>query len=156
MWNICFKKAEQIYCNVLVGSISQWNFIALKVQYTTVDYKSSNNGCVLSILIPQLNCSLQSKSLPYIPHAISIVTSPFELLRYYGNATNSLLCKSNCYVTMEMLQTHCYATGAATLLWKCNRAYRSRHQGNPTCNSMYVCAYVCMYVRMYVCAYVRV
>jgi hypothetical protein len=26
------------YCNVLVGSISQWNFIALKVQYTTVDY----------------------------------------------------------------------------------------------------------------------
>jgi hypothetical protein len=29
---------------------------------------------------------------------------------------------SNCHVTMEMLQTHCYATGTATLLWK-------RHQG---------------------------
>jgi hypothetical protein len=26
------------YCNVLIGSISQWNFIALKVQYTTVTY----------------------------------------------------------------------------------------------------------------------
>jgi hypothetical protein len=26
------------YCNVLVGSISQWNFIALRIQYTTVDY----------------------------------------------------------------------------------------------------------------------
>jgi hypothetical protein len=25
-------------CNVLVGSISQWNFIALKFQYTTVNY----------------------------------------------------------------------------------------------------------------------
>jgi hypothetical protein len=26
------------YCNVFVGSISQWNFITLKVQYTTVNY----------------------------------------------------------------------------------------------------------------------
>jgi hypothetical protein len=25
---------------------------------------------------------------------------------------------SNCHVTMEMLQTHCYATGTVTLLWK--------------------------------------
>jgi hypothetical protein len=30
------------------------------------------------------------------------------LLRYYGNATNSLLCNRHCYVTMEMLQTRCY------------------------------------------------
>jgi hypothetical protein len=30
------------YYNVLVGSISQWNFIALKGQYTTVNYNSSN------------------------------------------------------------------------------------------------------------------
>jgi hypothetical protein len=29
------------YCNVLVGSISRWNFIALKVQYTTLDYIQS-------------------------------------------------------------------------------------------------------------------
>jgi hypothetical protein len=28
----------RMYCNVLVGSISRWNFIALKVQYTTVNY----------------------------------------------------------------------------------------------------------------------
>jgi hypothetical protein len=27
-----------LYCNVPVGSISQWNFIALKVQYTTVKH----------------------------------------------------------------------------------------------------------------------
>jgi hypothetical protein len=30
------------YCNVLVGSISQWSFIALKIQYTTVNYNTSN------------------------------------------------------------------------------------------------------------------
>jgi hypothetical protein len=24
----------------------------------------------------------------------------------------------HCYVAMEMLQTHCYATGTVTLLWK--------------------------------------
>jgi hypothetical protein len=44
------------------------------------------------------------------------------LLRYYGNATNSLLPNSNCYVTMEMQQTHCHPTATIILLWK-------RHQG---------------------------
>jgi hypothetical protein len=27
-----------IYCNEFAGSISQWKFITLKVQYTTPDY----------------------------------------------------------------------------------------------------------------------
>jgi hypothetical protein len=27
-----------LYCNIFVGSISQWNFITLKIQYTTLDY----------------------------------------------------------------------------------------------------------------------
>jgi hypothetical protein len=40
------------------------------------------------------------------------------LLRYYGNATNSLLHNRNYYVTMEMQYTHCYTTGTITLLWK--------------------------------------
>jgi hypothetical protein len=32
-------RARQVeYCNVLVGSISQWNFITLKLQYTIVSY----------------------------------------------------------------------------------------------------------------------
>jgi hypothetical protein len=26
------------YCNVLAGSISQWNFITLKIQYTIVNH----------------------------------------------------------------------------------------------------------------------
>jgi hypothetical protein len=26
----------------------------------------------------------------------------------------------DCYVTMEMQQTHCYTTGTITLLWKCS------------------------------------
>jgi predicted Zn-dependent protease len=25
----------------------------------------------------------------------------------------------DCYITMEMQQTHCYTTGTITLLWKC-------------------------------------
>jgi hypothetical protein len=33
-----FQNVKKIYCNVLVGPISQWNFITLKVQYTTVNY----------------------------------------------------------------------------------------------------------------------
>jgi hypothetical protein len=28
------------YCNKFAGSISQWKFITLKAQYTTVDYSS--------------------------------------------------------------------------------------------------------------------
>jgi hypothetical protein len=32
------KKKE--YCNEFAGSISQWKFITLSVQYTTLDYSS--------------------------------------------------------------------------------------------------------------------
>jgi hypothetical protein len=79
--------------------------------------------------------------------AVSIVMLPFSvvllqqihcypigLLRYYGNATNSFLCNRHCYVTIEMPETHCYATATVALLWKCYRVHRSCHQGNPTCN----------------------
>jgi hypothetical protein len=61
---------------------------------------------------------VHSKTLPYIAHSISIVTSPFALFRYYGNATNSLSRNSNCHVTMETPQTHCHSTATVTLLWK--------------------------------------
>jgi hypothetical protein len=30
-----------MYCNDLVGSISQWKFITLKIQHTTANYKQS-------------------------------------------------------------------------------------------------------------------
>jgi hypothetical protein len=66
-----------------------------------------------------------------------LIVTQQELLRYYGNATNSLLHNRNyyvsmemqqihcyaydCYVTMEMQQTHCYTTGTITFLWKCNK-----------------------------------
>jgi hypothetical protein len=57
------------------------------------------------------------------------------LLCNYGNASNSLLRNSNCYVTMEMTQTRCYATGIVMLLWKCNKLIITqqellRHHGN--------------------------
>jgi hypothetical protein len=32
------EKVTRIYCNKFAGSISQWKFITLKVQYTTLDY----------------------------------------------------------------------------------------------------------------------
>jgi hypothetical protein len=70
--------------------------------------------------------------LSFIQHtAISIATSPFTLLCYYGNDTNSLLYNSNCYVTMELPQTHCYATATVTLLWKRYRMHRPCYQGKP-------------------------
>jgi hypothetical protein len=69
------------------GSISQWDFIALKIQYTAVNYNSSNTRTTstgsliqLSITInsapnndraPQAlshNSPVHSKSLSYIPH----------------------------------------------------------------------------------------
>jgi hypothetical protein len=31
-------KTSFIYCNVLVGSVSRWNFITLEVQYTIVNH----------------------------------------------------------------------------------------------------------------------
>jgi hypothetical protein len=145
VWNIK-------YCNVPVGSISQWNFITLKVQYTTLYYRQKlyntrQNSTspltqllittlltqvhVLSACVSEHNFSLLLK-LSLIYHtAISIVTCPFTLLCYYGNATNSLLCNSNCHVTMEMPQTHCYATVTVTLLWKCHKMHRSCYQGKP-------------------------
>jgi hypothetical protein len=52
--------------------------------------------------------------------AISIVTSPFKLLCYYGNATNSLLCNRT-----------------VMLLWKCNKVHRSCYQGNLICNNIH-------------------
>jgi hypothetical protein len=32
---------------------------------------------------------------------------------------------------METPQTHCYAAGTVTLLWKCNMVHRSCYQGKP-------------------------
>jgi hypothetical protein len=68
---------------------------------------------------------------------------PIGLLRYYGNATNTLLCNRHCYVTMEMPQTHCYATATVALLWTCYRVHKSCHQGNPTCN---IATSLCLFV----------
>jgi hypothetical protein len=42
------------------------------------------------------------------------------LSRYYGNAA-----------------THCYTTGTATLLWKCNMVHRSCYQGKPNMSQYY-------------------
>jgi hypothetical protein len=85
------------------------------------------------------------------------------VLRNYGNATSSLLCNRHCYVTMEMHQTHCYATVTAMLLWKWHKLVAmqqalSRYYGNAIwcidhvtkenliCHSMYEKIAVCAYV----------
>jgi hypothetical protein len=62
------------------------------------------------------NVSIYIVVLLWKCHKLAVMQQ--ALLLYYGNATNSLLCNRHCYVTMEMLQTHCYATGTVTLLWK--------------------------------------
>jgi hypothetical protein len=93
-------------------------------QHTTVDYSSSMTH-VHSLLVFSHNCPTASKSLPYIAHSVSIVTSPSALLRYYGNATNSLSRNSNCHVTMETPQN------VSTLLWKCHKVHRSCYQVKP-------------------------
>jgi hypothetical protein len=56
------------------------------------------------------NVSIYSVVLLWKCHKLTVMQQ--ALLRYYGNATNSLLCNMHCYVTMEMLQNHCYATGS--------------------------------------------
>jgi hypothetical protein len=39
---------------------------------------------------------------------------------------------------MEMQQTHCYATGTVTLLWKCYRMHRSCYQGKPNMSQYFI------------------
>jgi hypothetical protein len=121
------------YCNVLVGSISQWNFITLKIQYTTINYNTSNTRPTSARPIYSRSRTQLPSSVKISHIAVSIVMFPFtllrycnksivmpqELLRYYGNATNSLLCNRS-----------------ITLLWKCNRLHRSCHQGNLICNNI--------------------
>jgi hypothetical protein len=68
-------------------------------QNTTVDYSSSITH-VHTLLVSSHNSLVLKLSLIYHT-AVSIVTSPFTLFRYYGNATNSLLCNSNRHVTIE-------------------------------------------------------
>jgi hypothetical protein len=43
----------------------------------------------------------------------------------------SIVMQYDCYVTMEMQQTHCHTTGTVTLLWKYNMVHRSCYQGKP-------------------------
>jgi hypothetical protein len=40
-------------------------------------------------------------------------------------------CNNNCRITMETPQTHCYAAGTVTLLWKCYKVHRSCYHGKP-------------------------
>jgi hypothetical protein len=90
---------------------------------------SSQHESVLSLQIPEHNCLVYFKTLSYLSHSVSIVMLPFSvvllqqihcyaiwLLRYHGNATNSLLHNRNHYVTMEMQYNsllhnrNCYVT----------------------------------------------
>jgi hypothetical protein len=105
--------------------------------------------------LTQLHSSLEK--IPLLYHtAVSIVMLPFSvvllqqihcytigLLRYYGNATNSLLRNRNCYVTTETPQTHCHATATVTLLWK-------RHQGPNMSIYIYIYVEKKLYIYIYI------
>jgi hypothetical protein len=60
-----------LYCDEFAGSISQWNFITLKIQYTTLDYRQQlyntrpNSTSSLTQLPSSLENSLLSITLPY-------------------------------------------------------------------------------------------
>jgi hypothetical protein len=97
---------EEEYCRILVGSISQWNFIALKIQYTTVDYSQQ-----LYNTRPN-----STSSLTQLPKFIrkSLVMFPFKLL---CDCNKSIVMQQDCYVTMET-----------------QLVYRSCYQGNLICN----------------------
>jgi hypothetical protein len=125
-----------------VGSMSQWNFIALKVQYTAVNYSqqlfSNSNTRTTStgslIQLPQITIGSAPNTtselfklsrttaqfiwnLSLIYHtAVSIVMFPFKLLCYFNK---SIVMQQDCYVTMEM-----------------KLVCRSCYQGNLICNNI--------------------
>jgi hypothetical protein len=55
----------------------------------------------------------------------------------------------DCYVTMEMQRTYCYATGTITLQWKCNMVHRSCYQGKPNMSQYYALLYA-LYTDYYI------
>jgi hypothetical protein len=64
----------------------------------------------------------------------------------------------DCYITMEMQRTYCYATGTITLLWKCNKLTVMqqallRYYGNAvkdlTCHNIYIYIYIYAHVYMF-------
>jgi hypothetical protein len=72
------------YCNVLIGSISRWNFIALKVQYTTVKHSqrlfyNSNTHTTDSQITMDASVLFRSSNTTaqFIPNLSLYITSPF-------------------------------------------------------------------------------
>jgi hypothetical protein len=69
------------YCNEFAGCISQWNFITLRVQYTTLDYSQQlyNTRPNSTSPLTQLDSSLEKLS-PVYHTAVSIVMLPFSVV----------------------------------------------------------------------------
>jgi hypothetical protein len=60
---------------------------------------------------------LNSKALPYTYHtAVTIVMLLYRHIHSNAYCNNSIVMQYDCYVTMEMQRTYCYATGTITLL----------------------------------------
>jgi hypothetical protein len=90
-----------LYCNEFAGSISRWNFITLKIQYTTINYNTSNTR-------PTSAHPISSRSRTELPSSVEI-----SHRRIHSNFS--------VYIVALLEQIHCYATGTVTLLWKCNK-----------------------------------
>jgi hypothetical protein len=101
----------------------------------TVDNSSTILTHVRTLLVFSHNCSLQLlhtasflfrsqnttdyyQALPSPAHCCFHSNVSVHTVSLLWKCHNSLSRNRHCYVAMEMLQTHCYATGTVTLLWK--------------------------------------
>jgi hypothetical protein len=105
------------YCNILIGSISQGNFIALKIQYIIFNSSNTPTTSTGSLTQPPIKSAPNNvRALQALPHnspssfknlsliyhiAVSIVMSPFKLL---CDCNKHIVMLQDCYVTMEMQQ----------------------------------------------------
>jgi hypothetical protein len=107
-----------IVTNITSASVTTFLAFLAGIIYRSV-YCTTLRTHVQPLLVLWHNYFSLFENLSLIYHAaVSIVMFPFKLLRY---CNKSIVMPQDCYVTVEMLQTHCYATRTVTLLWKYNK-----------------------------------
>jgi hypothetical protein len=115
---------------------NSWLQLITLLEYTSK--LSSQHECVLSLQIPEHNCLVYFKTLSYLSHCrihsnasvYCCVTMEMQHMNCCARRGNVCFycCNNNCLIAMETPQTHSYAAGTVTLLWKCcNSLLYNRH-----------------------------
>jgi hypothetical protein len=114
-------------CNVFAGSFSRWNFITLRIQYTTVNYNQRilTHGTYPGSVIQLLTATLKTR--PTTSAFSTELGLHLENL-FYLTRVSTVMLPFHCCVTMETSQTHCYATVTATLPYKCHKPTVTQQQ----------------------------